>query len=127
VAFAILAGTDSTAFKQAASFARQAYTFVVTDVDEPEAPSLPEQFALHPNYPNPFNPATTIAFDLPIASEYTLSVYNALGQKVDEMTGRAGPGTVRVIWNGKSMASGVYLYKVTAGELSASRKMMLLK
>ncbi|MDH4157118.1 MAG: T9SS type A sorting domain-containing protein, partial [candidate division Zixibacteria bacterium] len=127
VAIAVLAGTDLAAFEKAALYAQQAYIFMVTDVEDPGELNLPEEFTLHPNYPNPFNPGTTIAFDLPIASEYTLTVYNALGQKVDEITGRAGPGTVKVIWNGESMASGVYLYKVTAGELSASRKMMLLK
>jgi len=129
VAFAILAGDSVSiaSFEEAADNAAVAYQGIITDVEDDQNPSLPEKFALHQNYPNPFNPQTTITFDLPKASEYTLSVYNLLGQEVDRFEDRAKAGTVKIVWDGEKFASGIYLYKVTAGDLTDSRKMILLK
>lgn len=89
--------------------------------------SLPKQFALSANYPNPFNPSTTINFDVPKACDYTLVIYNTLGQQVTAFSGKAEPGTVSLEWDGSRQASGVYFYRLTAGDFSATRKMMLLK
>jgi len=68
-----------------------------------------------------------MAFNLPMASEYTLSIYNVLGQEVYTTTDRAAAGRVEVQWDAGDHASGIYLYKVTAGEYTDSKKMVLLK
>jgi hypothetical protein len=88
---------------------------------------LPEDFTLYQNYPNPFNPTTTIVFDLPVRSHYKLEVINVLGQTLfmTEAVGR--PGRVEIPWSGDGYASGAYFYRVTIGERSITRKMMLLK
>jgi len=87
----------------------------------------PSKFALSQNYPNPFNPTTTIEFALPKASPYTLTVYNVQGQVVSTFEGTHDAGYVKIDWNASNNASGVYFYKVTAGDYSATKKMVLLK
>ncbi len=87
----------------------------------------PGTFALEQNYPNPFNPTTTISFNLPEASEYIITIYDITGRLVESISGEAPAGPVSVDWNATNRASGVYLYRVTAGVNSASRKMLLLK
>jgi len=92
-----------------------------------KATNIPADFALNQNYPNPFNPTTTISFNLPISSDYTLTMYNVTGQQVAEFTGTHEAGTVSIEWNASDMASGVYFYKLNAGDFSATKKMVLLK
>jgi hypothetical protein len=93
---------------------------------------LPSTFELAQNYPNPFNPTTTIALDLPVASNYNLEVYNIAGQKVRTFSGSAEAGTLEIVWDGKDasgnqVASGMYFYKAQAGQFSATKKMLLMK
>jgi len=88
---------------------------------------LPTEFALHQNYPNPFNPSTTISFSLPTATEYTLTIVNINGQVVQTFEGFGEAGTVDLEWEAGNLASGVYLYRLSAGEFSATNKMVLLK
>jgi len=87
----------------------------------------PKSFALNQNYPNPFNPTTTISFALPTASQYTLTIYNVTGQSVAEFTGAAEAGVKSIEWNASMNASGVYFYKLTAGNYTSTKKMVLLK
>lgn len=93
----------------------------------------PSEFSLDQNYPNPFNPSTNISFAVPVKSNVTLEVYNLIGQKVmDLVQGEFEAGKHSVQLNGSSMASGIYLFKLTAvGEngslFSSSKKMTLLK
>lgn len=89
--------------------------------------TLPKTFALYQNYPNPFNPSTVIAFDLPEASTYVLTIFDITGREIHRREGYADPGRVELEWNVPEAASGLYLYKVSAGEFAASRKMLLLK
>lgn len=95
--------------------------------------TLPSDYSLNQNYPNPFNPTTTISFALPVAGRAKLEVYNILGVLVaTPFDGEAAAGTTAVEWDGKnvqgeSVASGVYLYRLTSGGFSETRKMMLLK
>ncbi|MBK7142370.1 MAG: T9SS type A sorting domain-containing protein [bacterium] len=103
-------------------------------VDVPGDPSvLPIAVALHPNYPNPFNPSTTISFDLPRRSEVTLAIVNILGQEVARLVnGEVSAGTHSVEWDGRDIsgevvASGVYLYRLETDDGVLSRKMLLLK
>jgi hypothetical protein len=88
---------------------------------------IPANFALNQNYPNPFNPVTTISFNLPVASEYTLTVYNVTGQVVTQFAGEAEAGFVSIEWDASANASGIYFYKLNAGDFSATKKMVLLK
>lgn len=88
---------------------------------------VPAEFSLS-NYPNPFNPATTIEMSLPVATDWTLNVYNVLGQRVAEYSGRAdAPGNYTVDFDGTNLATGVFFYKLTAGSFSMTEKMMLVK
>ncbi|MBD3333542.1 T9SS type A sorting domain-containing protein [candidate division GN15 bacterium] len=90
-------------------------------------PEVPHSFALHQNYPNPFNPTTTISFDSPETVDYTLTVYNTLGQVVKRFVGMAQPGENEVVWDASPNSSGVYFYKLEIGRSSETKKMMLLK
>jgi hypothetical protein len=89
--------------------------------------ALPGDFELSQNYPNPFNPTTTISFTLPGSTDYTLSIYNVTGQIVREFAGRADAGQVSIEFGADELASGVYLYRLTAGSHSMTKKMLLLK
>ncbi len=95
--------------------------------------ALPRVFALHPNYPNPFNPETTISFDIPERSRVQLTIYDLLGKKITVLSDGvtvAGSHTIR--WSGTdtfglTVGSGVYILRFDAGEFSQTRKMLLLK
>lgn len=95
--------------------------------------NLPGQFALHPNFPNPFNPATTIRYDLKEDVNVALKIYNVLGQEVRVLVSeKQSAGFKRVEWDGRNnfgapVASGVYIYKIEAGKFVQSRKMVLLR
>ncbi len=99
---------------------------------------VPERFHLYGNYPNPFNPVTTLRFDLPVAAHVTLTLYNSLGQRVARLLDKQMPaGTHTTLWNGRSssgaaLASGVYLARLEivaphSARLTATTKMILLK
>ena len=88
---------------------------------------IPTQFALNQNYPNPFNPTTTIELALPMASDWTISIFNVSGQTVADFTGHSEAGIVTVNWDASNLASGLYFYKAAAGSFSATKKMVLLK
>ncbi len=94
--------------------------------------SLPDDFVLEQNRPNPFNPETDISLRLPTASEWSVTIYNVAGQVIREYSGHSEAGTVVVTWdgaddNGRQVSSGIYLYKATAGIYSATRKMVMMK
>jgi M6 family metalloprotease-like protein len=95
--------------------------------------NAPSRFALAANFPNPFNPSTTIQFALPGASAVRLSIYDVLGRNVRLLVDAAfARGTYAVTWDGTDEAgarvpSGVYVYRLTAGSLSASRKMLVVQ
>lgn len=94
----------------------------------PVAEKLPAQYGLSQNYPNPFNPVTQISFALANPGQVTLEVFNTLGQKVTTLADRwYDAGSHSVEWNAESFASGVYLYKLSAGDYVQTRKMILLK
>lgn len=95
--------------------------------------SLPKEFALHPNYPNPFNPATVIRYDLPQAADVKLMVFDALGRQVRVLVNELQEaGYHSVAWNGrdneqKPVASGVYLCRLLAADFVMIHKMLLLR
>lgn len=89
---------------------------------------LPTVFELAQNYPNPFNPTTNIAFNLPQTSDVTLEVFNLQGQKVATLVNSAMPaGSHTVSFNAENLSSGVYLYRITAGNFTQTNKMLLVK
>jgi len=91
------------------------------------ATMMPADFALDQNYPNPFNPTTTIKIAIPKAGiEWNLNIYNVTGQLVQTMSGMS-TGYDEVVWDASNNASGIYFYKLTAGDFSATKKAVLLK
>ncbi len=88
----------------------------------------PERFMLSQNYPNPFNPSTSISFNLPTTGEVSLKVYNMLGQEVATVVeGRLSSGSHTVNFNASQLASGMYIYRLQAGNHLQTKKMMLIK
>lgn len=98
-----------------------------------EDPGLPDSYLLGQNFPNPFNPMTTIRFDLPSTGFVRVSVYNLLGQEVATLVnGVLSSGRHEITWNGRNgeghqVATGVYLYALTADNFTAHKKMVLLR
>ena len=89
---------------------------------------VPNKFELGQNYPNPFNPTTTINFTLGQASDVKLAVYNVLGQKVATLLDEhMSAGSYPIVFNASKLASGVYFYRLDAGNFTSIKKMMLLK
>jgi hypothetical protein len=89
---------------------------------------VPTEYALGQNYPNPFNPATEISFSLPSAERVTIVLYNVLGNDVAVVVdGQFDAGAHKVTFNAADLPTGVYMYRMTAGDFHASRKMMLVR
>jgi hypothetical protein len=95
--------------------------------------SPPKQYTLYQNYPNPFNPTTTIRYSIPAAetqnfASVQLKVYDVLGREVTTLVNEEKkPGNYEVRFNASNFASGVYIYRLTAGNFVSVKKMMLLK
>lgn len=88
----------------------------------------PTSYALYPNYPNPFNPTTTITYDIPKQSNVEITLYDVLGQRIRTiLDAPKGPGEYTAHLNAEGLASGVYFYRLKAGNYVAVRKMMVLK
>ncbi len=105
----------------------------VTGVED-DGGALPEKFALFQNYPNPFNPQTTIKYQLAQPAEVTLKIFNVLGQQVRTLVNKQQPaGTYSVQWDGaddlgRQVASGIYIFQISAGDaFKVSKRMLLLK
>jgi len=104
-----------------------------TGIEDYDGSSLPTDFALAQNHPNPFNPSTSISFALPRASEVRLTVFNILGEAVRTLVNeRLNAGVHEIRFDGRdnenhNLASGIYFYRIQASDFTASKKMMLLK
>ncbi len=89
---------------------------------------LPGEFRLEANYPNPFNPATIISFNIPTHEFVTLEVFDALGQKVKTLVStNLAAGNYQVEFDGSRLTSGTYFYRLTAGDFNQVKKMVLAK
>ncbi len=96
-------------------------------IDEPEN-ELPKQISLFQNCPNPFNASTTIKYELPRQSRVTIEIYDILGRKISTLINAELPaGYHQAIWHADNFASGMYFYKLQAGNYSETKKMLLLK
>ena len=95
--------------------------------------ALPESYRLAQNYPNPFNPSTMILYDIPKSGTVSICIYNVQGQVVRTLLDGDKPaGSHRIVWDGRSdqgtsVATGVYFYRIVAGDYTNTRKMILLK
>ncbi len=101
---------------------------VVTSVDEDTAPVVVEKFELANNYPNPFNPSTKIQYSLPTNEFVSLRIYDIIGREVATLVNQQqSAGVYNVEFNASNLTSGVYFYKIEAGNFTSVKKMMLLK
>lgn len=90
--------------------------------------TIPEKFSLSQNYPNPFNPATNLEFRISELGFVSLKIYDVLGNEIATLVNeRKTPGSYSVKWNASNFSSGIYFYKLIAGEFSETRRMLLLK
>ncbi len=100
---------------------------VETDVAEPSG-VMPDHIALEQNYPNPFNPKTGIRFEVLGVSNVKIAVYDLLGREVAVLVNeKKAPGNYEVSFDGSGLSSGVYFYRLTAGQFVETRKMILMK
>ena len=96
--------------------------------NDPANTAVPTSFALHQAYPNPFNPETTIRYDLPVEADINITVYDIMGRPVIELVNsHMSPGYHRVTWNAKNNASGVYFIKLQTPGYTQTQKVMLVK
>jgi len=102
-------------------------TFEYSNIIEIDINSISE-FTLNQNYPNPFNPSTKISFTIPQTANVKLSIYNAIGEKIAELMNEVkSAGTYDVDFNASELSSGIYLYRLEAGQFIQTRKMSLMK
>jgi hypothetical protein len=139
VTFSVRAGMLSPAYysaevivKSKSAFGQtefgKSYQFQVVISSISDIAGLPIRSALNQNHPNPFNPSTTITFELPKSSEVQLSVYDMLGREVSMLVNdRRDAGVHEVRFDGSGLSSGMYIYRFRAGEYLATRRMILMK
>ena len=101
---------------------------IPTSVDISQLSELPAKFAMFQNYPNPFNPSTTIRFDLPKQANVILKVYDIMGREVAELLNdKVEAGSYSVVWDARAYASGIYYYRITAGDFVSVKKLVVMK
>jgi M6 family metalloprotease-like protein len=131
VGFGIEALTNAypALYRNREEFLTIALRFLEESVSVTESPStLPNEIALEQNYPNPFNPSTQISFEIPVAGQASLEIFDLLGRLIDRpIDGPLTAGGHQVTWDGSRYASGVYFYKLTVGENSQVKRMTLAK
>jgi len=127
VAFAIAADISLPNLRTAFANARTKYNSILTSVNDDLNP-LPRKFELAQNYPNPFNPSTIIKFSIPSESYVNLKIYDMLGREVRTLLNEEkAPGTYAINFTAGNLPSGVYLYKLTAGNYTDTKKLILIK
>jgi len=123
----IIGNTSNTLHSNNIGFWYQ-YTEIISDVEEKLSNEIPIEFQLYQNYPNPFNPSTTIRYGLPKESKVSLEVYNILGERVTQLVNQQlKAGYHEVEFNNSSHSSGIYFYRIQAGDFVETKKMILLK
>ncbi len=107
-------------------------TSIIIDVEMSTSAELqggiPESFELYQNYPNPFNPTTQINFDLPEAAKVRIEVYSMLGQRVSVLVDKKySAGRHHIRYDAASLSSGIYIYRIQAGDFVKTNRMTLIK
>ena len=103
------------------------FTQLVTAVDD-ENGKLPSEYNLAQNFPNPFNPVTTIAYQLPKTDRVSIIVYDLLGSEVTTLVNSVqSAGIHNVSWNASNVASGIYFYRLRSGSFTQTRKLVVIK
>ena len=91
-------------------------------------PKVPQEYSLGQNFPNPFNPATTISYQLPVRSNVRLTVYNILGKEIATLVSKVmEPGYYSVRFDASALSSGLYFYRLQSDKYTEVKKMMLIK
>ena len=105
-----------------------AYTsIIITDVSD-EQEIIPTVYKLNQNYPNPFNPSTVISWQLPVSGQVSLKIYDILGNEVATLVNEnKEAGYYEVQFDGSQLASGMYIYRLTAGNYISTKKMLMIK
>ncbi len=125
VFFKVISGADTAVFVDDTVIT---HVMIPTSTPEEDSRLLPGVFKLYQNYPNPFNPTTVIAFNLPGKASAELEIFDILGRTVNKVNlGGLEAGFHTIEYDAGGLASGVYLYRIRAGELSAVKKMLLMK
>jgi len=100
---------------------------IATDIEH-EPAGLPIEYRLSQNYPNPFNAQTTISYSLPTQSDVTIDIFDILGRKIETIAEGLRPaGDHQVIWDASDRSSGIYFYRIKAGDKAETKKMTLMK
>ncbi|MBK8944490.1 MAG: S8 family serine peptidase [Ignavibacteriae bacterium] len=130
--FLIAAGDNLEQLTQTVIIAKQKYNDVLTSININEE-DIPTQFELYQNYPNPFNPTTKIKYAIPQNDKYETSnvkilIYDLLGREIKTLVNqKQNPGVYEINFDGSSLSSGVYFYKLTFGDFTSIKKMILLQ
>tara|TARA_B100002052_G_scaffold94259_2_gene86962 strand:+ start:18322 stop:19125 length:804 start_codon:yes stop_codon:yes gene_type:complete len=126
--------SDPTGSAMESSFSTGCWTVGSSDMcDVLSNDSSPYSFGLSKNYPNPFNPTTTIGYDVAVAGEVSIIIYDMMGREVKNLVSDyANPGSYSVVWNAKNnqgleVSAGMYVYKMIAGDFVQVNKMLLVK
>ena len=100
----------------------------VVGVEESPARTIPSKFTLAQNYPNPFNMSSVIKYSIPQSSQITLKIFNTLGEEIETLVNEEkSVGTYELTWNAAGLPSGVYFYRIVAGDFVESKKMILVR
>ena len=130
---AVYLGVNSQSSFPRGFFALQLDSSTVSVEERKRAAGIPKTFALRQNFPNPFNPETVIRYQLPAAAEAELAIYDLQGRRIRTLvSGRHNEGFYEAAWDGRDQRgaaapSGLYLYRLRAGEQAQTRKMLLVK
>ena len=123
----IIGNTSNTLHTNSIGFWYQ-YAATITDVEDRWMFEIPKQFELYQNYPNPFNPTTVIRYGIPKESNVKLVVYNILGEMVKTLVeNKQKAGSYEVNFNASNLATGIYIYRIQAGQFVETKKMVLMK
>jgi hypothetical protein len=103
------------------------FNYTPTDIKQ-ETTIIPNKFILYNNYPNPFNPTTNISYSLPQTSFVTLKVFDLTGREVSTLVNeQKSAGKYEVEFNGGNLSSGIYFYRISSGNFSQTKKLVLIK
>ena len=122
---------DTFSFVSGKGLTEQHYTLVASDSQEPELEgykSKPEQFVTAKCYPNPFNPQTTLQYEISHPGKVTISIYNVVGQEVKVYNiGNKDQGVYELVFDASNLTSGIYFYRVDTGYAAVTGKMLYMK